>query len=108
MTLSPSASQAPAQTQAPVQIPVQTQTNIRITLKLFSVYQEVYGQPERVYDGPVGLTVGELCDRLIAEHPTLATWREVTRFGVNLDFVPADTVLQDGDEVVLIPPVSGG
>jgi molybdopterin synthase sulfur carrier subunit len=49
-----------------------------------------------------------LCDRLISEHPELAQYREITRFGVNLQFVEADTILQDGDEVVLIPPVSGG
>ncbi len=83
-------------------------STIRITLRLFSVYQEIYGQSERLYEAPPGITVGDLCDRLIAEHPTLATWRSVTRFGVNLDFVPAETVLQEGDEVVLIPPVSGG
>ncbi len=81
---------------------------IQVTLKLFSVYQDVYGQPEQIVQCPIGTTVGTLCDRLIAEHPSLLMWRSVTRFGVNLDFVPEETVLRDGDEVVLIPPVSGG
>ena len=88
--------------------PSSATSSICITLKLFSVYQDIYGQPERVCVVPVGTTIAELCDRLIAEHPVLATWRDVTRFGVNLEFVPAETMLQDGDEVVLIPPVSGG
>ncbi|MEQ8961643.1 MAG: MoaD/ThiS family protein, partial [Coleofasciculus sp. C2-GNP5-27] len=35
-------------------------------------------------------------------------WRDLTRFGINLQFVEPDTILQAGDEVVLIPPVSGG
>ncbi|MEO0014768.1 MAG: hypothetical protein RLZZ535_3157, partial [Cyanobacteriota bacterium] len=35
-------------------------------------------------------------------------WRDVTRFGINLQFVESATALQDGDEIVLIPPVSGG
>jgi molybdopterin synthase sulfur carrier subunit len=47
-------------------------------------------------------------DRLIADHPQLKQWRDLTRFGVNLQFVEPETQLQDGDEVVLIPPVSGG
>ncbi len=81
---------------------------IQVTLKLFSVYQDVYGQSEQRVECPMGTTVGTLCDRLIAEHPSLTKWRSVTRFGVNLDFVPEETVLRDGDEVVLIPPVSGG
>jgi len=46
----------------------------------------------------------------IASSPSieLKQWRDLTRFGVNLQFVEPDTRLQDGDEVVLIPPVSGG
>ncbi len=83
-------------------------STIHVTLKLFSVYQEAYGQAEQALQCPVGCTIAQLHDRLIAEHPQLEQWRSVTRFGVNLNFVPAETVLQDGDEVVLIPPVSGG
>lgn len=81
---------------------------IRITLKLFAAYQEAYQVPELHLDLPPNTTVAEVRDRLIQEHPHLAQWREVTRFGVNLQFVEASTLLQDGDEVVLIPPVSGG
>jgi molybdopterin synthase sulfur carrier subunit len=81
---------------------------ITITLKLFAAYQEAYGVPELLLELPVGTTVQQLCDRLIAEHPELERWRNLTRFGVNFQFVEAETVLQAGDEVVLIPPVSGG
>lgn len=81
---------------------------ITITLKLFAVYQEAYGVPELMLEFPVGTTVQQVCERLIAEHPELERWRNLTRFGVNLQFVEAETVLQSGDEVVLIPPVSGG
>jgi sulfur-carrier protein len=45
---------------------------------------------------------------LIDKYPQLDQWRSVTRLGVNLDFVETDRPLQDGDELVLIPPVSGG
>lgn len=81
---------------------------ITVTIKLFAVYQEILGVPELVWDLPEQSIVGEVCDRLIKEHPHLEKWRNLTRFGVNLKFVPADTLLKDGDEVVLIPPVSGG
>lgn len=30
--------------------------------------------------------------------------KSLTRFGVNLQFIEADTLLQDGDELVLMPP----
>ena len=81
---------------------------ITITLKLFAVYQEVLGAAEQVMVLPVGMTAGGVRDRLITDYPDLAQWKEVTRFGINLQFVAADTPLKDGDELVLIPPVSGG
>ncbi|PSB07984.1 molybdopterin synthase sulfur carrier subunit [filamentous cyanobacterium CCP1] len=81
---------------------------VTVTIKLFAAYQEAYGLPELRLQVAEGTTVEAVRDRLIDEHPELAQWRELTRFGVNLQFVEPDTVLQDGDEVVLIPPVSGG
>jgi len=81
---------------------------ITITVKLFAAYQDAFGIPELVLELPEGTPVKAVCDRLIAEHPELAKWRDITRFGINLIFVEPDTLLQNGDEVVLIPPVSGG
>ncbi|KST64061.1 MoaD/ThiS family protein [Mastigocoleus testarum] len=81
---------------------------IQVTVKLFAAYQEAYGVPEMVLEIPKDTPVGDVRDRLISGHPELSKWREVTRFGVNFNFVEPDTLLQDGDEVVLIPPVSGG
>ncbi|MBW4421273.1 MAG: MoaD/ThiS family protein [Myxacorys californica WJT36-NPBG1] len=81
---------------------------ITITVKLFAAYQDAYGVPELQFDLPEGSTVETVCDRLIRDRPELAQWRDITRFGVNFQFVQSDTVLQSGDEVVFIPPVSGG
>jgi sulfur-carrier protein len=81
---------------------------ITVTVKLFAAYQEAFGMPELVLEFPEGTSVQAVCDRLITERPELAKWRDITRFGVNLIFVEPDTLLQNGDEIVLIPPVSGG
>ena len=81
---------------------------ITVTVKLFAAYQEACGVPELRLDVEKGATVALVRDRLIEEHPQLAQWRNLTRFGINLQFVEPDQRLQDGDEVVLIPPVSGG
>ena len=81
---------------------------ISISLKLFAMYQDVLGTPEMVMELPTKTTVGELCDRICTQYPTLKRWQTLTRFGINLQFVDADTLLKDGDEVVFIPPVSGG
>ena len=81
---------------------------ITITVKLFAAYQEAYGATELHLDFPEHTPVVAVCDRLIADYPQLGKWRDLTRFGINLHFVEPNTILQNGDEVVLIPPVSGG
>ncbi len=83
-------------------------SNITVTVKLFAAYQEAYGQSEVVLQLPQDTPVSVVGDRLRIEHPELQQWQDLTRYGINLQFVAPDTVLQDGDEVVLIPPVSGG
>lgn len=83
-------------------------TEITITVKLFAAYQEAYQVEEIQQQFPSQTAVKAVLDEIIKEHPHLEQWREVTRFGVNFNFVSPDTLLKDGDEVVLIPPVSGG
>ncbi|HEY9768691.1 MAG TPA: MoaD/ThiS family protein [Coleofasciculaceae cyanobacterium] len=84
------------------------QEDIKIKVKLFAIYQEAFKTSELDMMFPRQTTVGNVLESLIQQQPYLAKWQEVTRFGVNLQFVESDTVLQDGDEIVLIPPVSGG
>jgi molybdopterin synthase sulfur carrier subunit len=81
---------------------------ITITIKLFAIYQETYGTDELQWQFGLGSTVNDVLTRMVTEHPELARWHSVTRFGLNLTFVEPTTELQNGDEVVLIPPVSGG
>jgi sulfur-carrier protein len=81
---------------------------LTVTVKLFAAYQEAYGVPELTLNLPAGAVVATVRDRLLSDHPELEQWRDLTRFGVNLQFVEPHTPLENGDEVVLIPPVSGG
>ena len=82
--------------------------DVTIAVKLFAAYQETIGREALHLTVPAGTRAIDICDRLIAEHPALAEWRSQTRFGINLEFVPPETELQSNDELVLIPPVSGG
>jgi len=81
---------------------------ITIIVKLFAAYQEAYGVSELKLNFPLNTPVSAVLDCLIVQHPELKQWRNLTRFGINLQFVDPDTLLHEGDEVVLIPPVSGG
>lgn len=81
---------------------------VKVTVKLFAAYQEAFDSSELALTFPEATPVSAVLNSLLEQQPHLEQWREITRFGINLEFVEADTILQDGDEVVLIPPVSGG
>ena len=85
-----------------------TKSEIKIKVKLFSIYQEVFDTPELDLSVAEGTSVGNVLASLIEQKPQLAKWQKVTRFGVNLHFVEPNVLLNNGDEVVFIPPVSGG
>ncbi|MDJ0592207.1 MAG: MoaD/ThiS family protein [Pleurocapsa sp. MO_226.B13] len=84
------------------------EAKIKVKVKLFAIYQEVFNTPELDLVLPNRTNVGRVLQLLIEQKPQLAKWQDITRFGVNLQFVEADTLLRDGDEIVFIPPVSGG
>ncbi|MEN9519378.1 MAG: hypothetical protein RLZZ381_1966 [Cyanobacteriota bacterium] len=87
---------------------IEKEQKIQVKVKLFAVYQEAFGTPELDLKLLPETTVEQVLASLIGQQPKLAKWRDVTRFGINLQFVESATALQDGDELVLIPPVSGG
>lgn len=74
----------------------------------FSVLRDATGDSERSVSLPEGATGGDLFDALATEHPVLRPYHSVVRLAVNRRYVPFETKLADGDEVVFIPPVSGG
>jgi molybdopterin synthase sulfur carrier subunit len=81
---------------------------MKVKVKLFAVYQEVFKTDNLELELPEKTLVKEVLEKLISLKPELEKWRNLTRFGVNLQFVESETILNEGDEVVLIPPVSGG
>ena len=82
--------------------------DIQITVKLFAIFQEVLATDEMQITLASGTSVSQIFDRLASQHPHLEKWRSLTRYAVSLNFVEPQTILKNGDEVALIPPVSGG
>lgn len=54
------------------------------------------------------LSTENLWEKLLRRHPALAPLRPATRLARNGEFAPVDAIFHPGDEVALIPPVSGG
>ena len=74
---------------------------------LFAGLAEALGRRElELPDGSAPPSVADLEAGLRAAHPALAGRR--FRVAVNRRYAPQDVRVQPGDEVALIPPVSGG
>jgi molybdopterin converting factor subunit 1 len=79
---------------------------ITVQVRLFAAYREVVGTTRLTHDLPTGSTVADLLARLHAQYPGLRL--ESGMVAVNQEYVKTGVSLRDGDEVALIPPVSGG
>lgn len=75
---------------------------------LFALYREVVGKSELELEVEEGITVARLIKRLEQEFPQLKEFSENLIVAVNAEYVERDYPLQPGDEVALVPPVSGG
>ncbi len=81
---------------------------MRVRVRLFAIQRELAGTRELGLDLPASATVGDAWDALVLRHPVLAPGRSSVRFARNGAYAAADELLADGDEVAMIPPVSGG
>ncbi len=66
------------------------------------------GALECLLELPSAVTVGGLLAQLKAKHPKLAPQLDVTAVAVGDQIVEESYEIQDGDEIALLPPVSGG
>lgn len=80
---------------------------MRVTIKFFALLRELVGESSREVDVSPGTTLGALFDGIMAE-TTLPDLRTPILYAVNAEYQRRDYLLKDGDEVVFIPPVSGG
>ena len=80
---------------------------MRVQVRLFASYREAAGQGQIELDLPPGSTVRDAIAEIASRHPLITEGRSVV-IAKNRDYVTADAPLADGDEVALIPPVSGG
>jgi molybdopterin converting factor subunit 1 len=81
---------------------------MRVKIKLFANLREIVGTGNLERELGEGATVRDLLDDLQGEHPRLAALTQRSIISVNQEFATPEGRLQDGDEVAIFPPVSGG
>jgi molybdopterin synthase catalytic subunit len=80
---------------------------MRLQVLCFGRLRELFG-PEAMVEIPSPATVADLWQLLCAKYPALSPYDGAVAIAVNQAFASSTTPLSSGDEVALLPPVSGG
>jgi molybdopterin converting factor subunit 1 len=81
---------------------------MKIKVKFFAILRESVGTGEVIKEIKEGCTVKELWQTLQQDYPKLAPPGVRLLYAVNQNYVSGEHVLKEQDEVVFVPPVSGG
>ncbi len=81
---------------------------MQVEVLLFAVLRERVGLASLEWTVEPGTRVGQLWRAIVAQYPALEPYAASTSFAVNREYVDAEHVVLERDEVAFIPPVSGG
>lgn len=81
---------------------------MKIRVKLFASVREIVGRNEISLEVPDGTRASALPHRLAAEYPGIRELVSFLKIAVNHEYADGERVLVEGDDVALLPPVSGG
>ncbi len=81
---------------------------MRVTVRLFARLRDIAGSAELAREVTPGATIATVWRQLAREFPDMEPYERAISSAVNADYARMDHVVQDGDEVAFLPPVSGG
>ncbi|MFQ5960378.1 MAG: MoaD/ThiS family protein [Candidatus Methylomirabilales bacterium] len=81
---------------------------MRVQVRLFAAARAVVGQGEVSVELEDGSTVGDFMEHFFARYPELKEMAGSLLLAVNREFADRSVGLKEGDEVGVMPPVSGG
>jgi molybdopterin converting factor subunit 1 len=81
---------------------------VRITVKFFAILRDRAKTSETMLDLPPHSNIAAAMEKLAEQFPVIANDLNRVAIAVNRNYAKADALLHDGDELALIPPVSGG
>ena len=82
---------------------------MKVTVRLFAILRERAGRDSLELSLPAGATVEEAVEALRSEDGLAdLIGRLPVRMAVNREYAEAGAILEPGDELALVPPVSGG
>jgi molybdopterin synthase catalytic subunit len=80
----------------------------KASVLLFAEPREIVGASRIEVELPEGANVETLLQRLFTDYPRLSRFKGHLAVGLNLEYCSLDAKIAPGDELALLPPVSGG
>jgi molybdopterin synthase catalytic subunit len=81
---------------------------MRVKVLYLGILKEIAGRQGEAVELADDAKLGDLYSALLQSIPQLEQFRQAVALAVNYEYSDGATVLHEGDEVALIPPVSGG
>lgn len=81
---------------------------MRIQVRVFAMLRELLPASQFTLEVPAGASCGAVCARLTREFVAAKSVLDHCMLAVNGQYAARDLPLCDGDELALLPPVSGG
>ncbi|HEY4934745.1 MAG TPA: molybdenum cofactor biosynthesis protein MoaE [Terriglobales bacterium] len=81
---------------------------MQVRVRYLGMLKEIAGRDTELVEVSDSAVVGELYAALQQRIPQLPQFRDAIALAVNYEYSGSETPLHEGDEVALIPPVSGG
>jgi molybdopterin converting factor subunit 1 len=79
-----------------------------VKINYFAAIRDIIGTDETTLEIPAGTTVESLVRILSDRYAGVRPWVPYIRVAINRTYADLDTEIRPGDEVAVIPPVSGG
>lgn len=81
---------------------------MKVTVLYFASIRDITGSASEEVDLPAGASLKVLMDEVVRRHSRVADMRASLMVSVNQEYAEDGSEMSEGDEVALIPPVSGG
>lgn len=81
---------------------------MRIQIRVFAALRELMPASQFELEVPAGASCDAVCSRLTSEFATAKAVLDTCMLAVNGQYAARELALSDGDELALLPPVSGG
>src|SRR4051794_1046874 len=82
--------------------------SMRVRVLYFGALKEIAGRGSQEIELPDGFAAAALWERLSADHPAFQKYERSIAIAINHEYAKPERLLNDGDEIGFLPPVSGG